>query len=256
MTTKLPGRTARTAAIAATMAAGIAAAALAVGTTGSARADQSPIPGTFSANVSIGTDYTFRGISQTDENPTIQGGFDWEHESGIYIGTWASNVNFGDGDQAHIELDYYAGWRPTFGALTLDVGGIYYTYPGAKRRLDYDFFEAKLGASYDFDVVTAGASLNWSPNYFGGSNDAFYLMGELAVPLPHGFELGGHIGHQWIKDNGTFGVPDYLDWSVSISYALEGIADLKLSYTDTDLKKSECRKICDARAIFSVSRSF
>src|SRR3546814_1978703 len=54
---------------------------------------ESPIPGTFAANVALGTDYVFRGISQTDEEPTVQGGFDWSHDSGIYLGIWGSNVD-------------------------------------------------------------------------------------------------------------------------------------------------------------------
>src|SRR3546814_12414933 len=89
---------------------------------------ESPIPGTFAANVALGTDYVFRGISQTDEEPTVQGGFDWSHDSGIYLGIWGSNVDFDDGDEAHLETDIYGGWKPTWNGFTFDVGGIYYLY--------------------------------------------------------------------------------------------------------------------------------
>jgi len=243
MTNSFTGRAALAAAV---MAACIGGPALA----------ESPIPGEFSANVSLGTDYVFRGISQTDEDPTIQGGLDWSHDSGVYLGIWASNVDFNDGDEAHIEADIYGGWKPTFGGFTFDIGGIYYAYPGADNDLNYDYVEAKLGASYDFEVAEAGVTMFYSPNFFGGGDDAFYLSGDVAVPLPYSFSLGGHLGHQWISDNTGFGTPDYLDWALSVTYALEGVADFKLAYTDTDLKSSECNDICDARAVFSVSRSF
>src|SRR3546814_2555522 len=64
------------------------------------------------------------------------------------------------------------------------------------------------------------------------------------------------LGHQWLSDNAGAGTPDYLDWAVSLTLAVDGIADFKLAYTDTDIKDSECADICDARAVFSVSRSF
>ncbi len=77
-------------------------------------------------------EYVFRGISQTDEGPAIQGGFD--ATCGIfYAGVWASNLDFGgDGagnDIANIEIDFYAGIKPKTGRITWDLGVIYYAYP-------------------------------------------------------------------------------------------------------------------------------
>ena len=88
-------------------------------------------PHTFTGNVGLFSEYRFRGISQTFQKPAIQGGFDYSHESGFYVGNWNSNVNEGAGFPAgNIEMDFYGGWKKTWGDWGLDLGGIYYYYPG------------------------------------------------------------------------------------------------------------------------------
>ncbi|MCW8930992.1 MAG: TorF family putative porin, partial [Gammaproteobacteria bacterium] len=81
--------------------------------------------GSISANVALTTDYYFRGISQTDNDGALQGGFDWAHDSGAYAGVWASNVSFGD---THLEFDTYAGFSNEVGDFGYDVGVIKYNY--------------------------------------------------------------------------------------------------------------------------------
>ena len=71
-----------------------------------------------SGNVALTTDYRFRGISQSDESPAIQGGFDFEHDSGFYLGAWGSSVDFdtnGAGYDGCLELDLYGGFSNSFG---------------------------------------------------------------------------------------------------------------------------------------------
>ena len=209
----------------------------------------------FGANVSLTTDYTFRGISQTDENPAIQGGFDFNHPTGLLAGIWASNVDFNDGDEASIEIDYYAGFSKSLAnGLGLELMAIYYSYPGADPdSFDYDYGELTVGGSYKW----FNAKLWYSPDFFAESGDAIYVEGNLDVPLPAEFGLGLHVGYQTIDDNGRFGTPDYTDWQVSISKELVGLG-LALSYVDTDLSDDECfggTELCDARVVFSVSKS-
>ena len=87
-----------------------------------------------SANVTLASDYVFRGVSQTDNQLAIQGGFDWGHDSGFYVGTWASNVDsqfFGGATDPQIELDLYAGFANEFSnGLGYDLGYLRYQYPG------------------------------------------------------------------------------------------------------------------------------
>jgi uncharacterized protein (TIGR02001 family) len=75
--------------------------------------------------------YRFRGIDQTYGQPALQGGIDYSHESGIYVGNWNSNVNSGAGfAEGNLEMDFYGGWKKSFGDFGLDLGAIYYYYPG------------------------------------------------------------------------------------------------------------------------------
>ena len=88
-----------------------------------------------SANVSLASEYRYRGIAQTDGDPAVQGGFDWTHASGVYAGTWGSNVSWlSDADpgvSSSVELDVYGGYRGTLGEFGYDVGLLRYFYPGS-----------------------------------------------------------------------------------------------------------------------------
>lgn len=209
-----------------------------------------------SANVGLVSQYSFRGITQSDEGPALQGGFDISHSSGLYAGVWASNVDFNDGDEANIETDLYAGYAGAVDKFSYDVGVIYYAYPGADNDLEYDFWEGKLELGYDFDLFSATAGFYYSPDYFAGSGDALYSTLGVEVPLPADFTLSGHVGYQTIDDNAAFAVPDYTDWSVGLGYTYEGF-DLSLQYVDTDLDQpGECADGCSEKIIFGISRSF
>src|SRR5213079_2572017 len=99
-------------------------------------AAQQPAPSPLTGNITLITDYRFRGISQTFDKPAIQGGFDYAHASGLYAGNWNSNVSQGAGfPGGNIEMDFYGGWKKAFGDVGLDVGAIYYYYPGTDAGL-------------------------------------------------------------------------------------------------------------------------
>jgi uncharacterized protein (TIGR02001 family) len=166
------------------------------------------VPGDFTATVTLGTDYLYRGISQTDENPTIQGSIDYSlmfNESiGIYAGLWASNLNFRDGNEATIEIDVSAGVKGEVAGFTWQAGMIGYFYPGASSALNYDFYEFAGKIGYDLGFVALSGGLNYSPDFFGKSGDAWYVYGDAKVPIPGApFDLAliGHLGHQWIEKN-------------------------------------------------------
>ncbi|MDQ5847403.1 MAG: TorF family putative porin, partial [Pseudomonadota bacterium] len=105
------------------------AAALAAPLTAAAQATPAPA---VTGNASLVSEYRFRGIDQTFGKPAFQGGFDYAHSSGIYVGNWNSNVNSGAGfPHSNLEMDFYGGWKKAFGDFGLDVGAIYYMYPGS-----------------------------------------------------------------------------------------------------------------------------
>lgn len=214
------------------------------------------VPGEFGSYVTLVSEYSFRGIAQSDEGPALQGGVDWNHDSGAYLGLWGSSVDFNDGDEASIELDFFGGYSFDIAEnFTGDVGGIYYAYPGAESNLDYDFIELYGSLGYDFEVVSVSASYAYSPEYFGNSGDAHYVTLSAEVPLPHDFAVYGHFGRQYIEDEAAFGVPDYNDWELGLQWQYDAVA-FNVSYVDTSLSTAECADGCDERVIAGVSVGF
>jgi uncharacterized protein (TIGR02001 family) len=219
--------------------------------------------GTFSANVGLFSDYTYRGVSQTGQEPALQGGMDWEHDIGLYAGVWGSNVDFSDGNEAHVEVDVYAGYGGSVGNFSYDLNFLYYLYPGASDALNYDFWEITPQIGYDFGVASVALSVSYSPDFFGGSDAAQFYQASVEVPLPKGFTLSGNVGYQAVDDNATFALPDYLTWGVGLGFDL-GTLHSKLSnfsigvdYVDTDISAAECgSENCDARAVLNISASF
>lgn len=207
----------------------------------------------FSGNVGLTTDYVYRGISQTDSGPAIQGGFDLEHSSGLSAGIWASNLDFGD--DSDIEIDYYAAFGGEFAnKLGYSVGAIYYSYPSSKAADDgdYDFAEVNGSLSYDFGPAAVSVGLNYSDDFFGSTGNATYATLGVDVPLPNDFALSLHYGAQNIDD-----ATDYNDWKLGLGKSYGGF-DFALDYTDTDLSdNTDCggANICDDRVIFTISKS-
>lgn len=220
---------------------------------------QDSIPGTFSGTAAFTTDYRFRGISQSDEGPAAQLGMIYTapvaDQWNIYAGAWGSNVDYDDGDEAHVEIDGFAGVVFTQDAFSLDLGGIYYSYPGASDSLNYDYWEAQAVASYTFDFAIVRAAVNYSPDYFGASGDAVYTKLATDVPLPYDFTLTGRIAYQWLEDEAAYGVPDYAEWGVGVIYPFKGV-NFGLEYADTNISDSDCADGCDATVLFTVSKSW
>ncbi|MGY8813968.1 MAG: TorF family putative porin [Gammaproteobacteria bacterium] len=210
-----------------------------------------------SANVTMASDYLYRGQSQTDNSPTIQGGFDYGHEAGLYLGTWASNVSFTD-DGA--EIDFYGGYGGELdNGLGYDMTVIYYWYPGTtKTSSGENFLEFGPSLSYTFGSdfePSVGVGLLYSDNWSFNSGTGTYIYGDLGFTLPNDFGLGFHIGSQSINNEIAWGTPDWLEYNVSLSKSFMGL-DFALTYSDTDLSEAECfggGNICDSTVVFSIS---
>lgn len=99
-----------------------------------------------SANIGATSNYMWRGLTQTDDKAAVQGGLDYSHDSGLYVGTWASNVDFGEDSYDGAEVDVYGGIkRELKGGLSYDVGVIDYTYPSEDIAFDVTEVYTKLG---------------------------------------------------------------------------------------------------------------
>jgi uncharacterized protein (TIGR02001 family) len=214
-----------------------------------------PGAGTLSGNVGVFSDYRFRGISQSDEGPALQGGLDYNHDAGLYLGVWGSSVDFNDGDEANLELDAYGGWNFDVGFGTFTVGGIYYWYPSASDDLNYDYFEVMAKLAHDFGFMSGSVSLNYSDNYFADSGQYFYPAVDVTVPLPKDFSLVGHLGYNSIDEEDKFGSPDYVDYIAGVGYKFYGV-DLSLQYIGSDLDDDDCVDGCGDAVVFGVKKTF
>jgi uncharacterized protein (TIGR02001 family) len=193
-----------------------------------AAADPSPLTG----NMAIVTDYRFRGISQTFELPAIQGGIDYAHASGVYLGNWNSSVSgISFTDTAGIEMDFYGGWKKSFGDIGLDIGLLQYYYPGAKTGAGekYDTLEGYIGASWKW--LSAKYSYAFS-DYFGltNSDGSAYLDLNFTMEVAPKLNVVAHYGMQTIKN---YEALEYNDWKLGVTYDLAGWI-LGAAYIDTD----------------------
>ena len=176
-----------------------------------------------SANVSFTSDYIWRGMTQTD-GPALQGGFDFESESGFYAGIWGSNVNFNNGNGQ--ELDYYAGYGFSLGELGVDVGYIVFDYPDSSPDLKFE--EIYLGFSLGDFGLTYASGQDEAPDYLEFS----YSVGDFSVAygeyddygenltIGYGFACGQFdcsFGYYDFSDDGYGADEDGIFFSVSAS---------------------------------------
>jgi uncharacterized protein (TIGR02001 family) len=233
-------------------AAGLPAAAM-------AQAPSQPAPAsphTLTGNVGLFSQYIFRGLTQTNRDPAIQGGFDYSHVSGLYAGTWASNISWLRDSGAYMsggsgEFDFYGGFKGSIGKsdFTFDVGTLYYWYPG-----DANTLANPLNPKADTWEIYGALGWKWftvkyshvvSSEAFGvlDASGTYYLDFSAAVPLGEsGVTLDAHYGIQKFKgqDPRNVGVPignddaySYEDWRIGISYALPKDFTIGAFYTDT-----------------------
>ncbi|HMV70587.1 MAG TPA: TorF family putative porin [Pseudomonadales bacterium] len=215
--------------------------------------------GNYTGNVTLATDYVFRGVSQTQERPAIQGGFDAAFDNGIYAGVWASNVDFGT--DASTELDFYGGYaaRLSCSSCSYKIGVAYYRYDGDPQ---FDYVEAML--AFTWGGLTAG--LNWSPEYVGDSaTDAlgdevelYYPYLNYAHPLPFDLTLSLHVAMNLMSEKGLFepGEDEYTEWSIGLGKSV-GSFSFALTYWDSTIEDlyGVDSSDADARVVFSVGRS-
>lgn len=222
-------------------------------------ADAPPVTG----NMTIASDYRFRGISQTYLGPAIQGGIDYAHASGVYLGNWNSNVSsvlFAGG--SGIEMDFYAGYKKSFGDFGIDVGTIYYYYPNAEWNVNtgsttgtakFDNWEIYLGGSWKWASAKFFYALS---DYFGLSNEqagsywvhrddgtplggqgdssgTWYLDLTATIPVTKELSVVAHYGKLDVK---KYSELEYSDWKLGVTYDLNGWL-LGAAYVDTDAKK-------------------
>ncbi len=201
----------------------------------------------FSGNIGISNNYIWRGLTQTNDEPAISGGLDWAHDSGFYIGTWVSNVQYASDDAFSYEHDMYAGYAGEYNGVSYDIGYLYYNY---NEEAKFDFSEIYGSLGYGGFSITAfifahtqaeeSAGLttaNVGRNYDYGFGETYYISLDygFAIPNLEGWEGGLHVGYHDgdFVDGFNFanGVFEYLDWNASIA---KGGFSFMISGTDLD----------------------
>jgi uncharacterized protein (TIGR02001 family) len=199
--------------------------------------------GEWSGNFAVTTDYVFRGITQSNGDWSISGGFDYA-ESGFYAGSWWGSIDFGDTTDANVEWDLYAGLTPSWNGLDFDFGGIYYIYPDADNN-DYNFFELYAGVSKSLDdAVSVGAKFAYSPDFFGATGTGTYTEGNIAFALTEVVSLDAAVGYQTIDED-----EDYTTFNLGATVSMNGF-DLDFRYHDADYPG------IDDAFVISLGRSF
>jgi len=204
-------------------------------------------PGPITANVTLASEYRYRGIAQTNSLPAVQGGFDYAHESGFYVGNWNSTISWiGDtyaGASAPIEMDLYAGFKKEVSeGLTLDGGVLQYYYPTSNLKIpttasNPNTTELYVAATYSFATLKYSYSLT---DLFGqiGSKGSSYV--DLALNYDTGVEgiiLNGHVGYQNVTGTANAN-SSYTDWKLGLTKDLGNGMNVAVAYIGTNANGS------------------
>jgi uncharacterized protein (TIGR02001 family) len=210
----------------------------------------------YGGSVAVTSDYVFRGVSQTDEGPALQGSLDFGHASGLYAGAWASNVDFDAPDGIDIEVDLYVGWTLEFENETwLDLHLVRYLYPGAKQGFGINYNE--FIAAYGFMNFTA--TLGYTDNYINSDESALYYHFGGEYPLGDtGYTFTAGVG---FNDISNAAGSDYWDYQFGINRSWDAIT-ADLSYYDTSGFDADVQdflgpdKWADGRVVLTFSWEF
>lgn len=205
------------------------------------------------------SDYRSRGQSQTLGDPALQASATLAHDSGLYLGAWASNVDFGNDLKTRLEVDYYAGyfWQ-IHDEVSLDLGYVKYAY-SKEGQLNYaesyailSAYGVQLGHQYASDYA-GDQAYSWS--YLGYETS---LPADIGLALRYG--LVDYKDEVLVSSSGNTR-STYNEWEVKLTKDLLG-ATWGIAYVDTDMSKAECDNflgyddLCEATAVASVSKSF
>lgn len=230
-------------------------------------------PHTFTGNVMLASEYLYRGIAQTNGKAALQGGFDYAHASGFYLGAWGSNISWlsdaGPGISAPLELDLYGGYKNSFagGDWNYDVGVLTYNYPGTYPtgfvKPDTTEIYGQLGykwLSLKYSNVVSSHIFGFTTPTGGNTRGSGYLDLSATYELGNGWGVNAHAGHQSVKG---FSAASYTDWKLGVTKDV-GVGTVGLYYSSTDAKGNTGepyrnafnRDLGEGRAVISFSKTF
>jgi uncharacterized protein (TIGR02001 family) len=209
----------------------------------------------FTGSALLGTDYIFRGVSNTNEDPTAQVEFDATRGM-FWAYVWGSNSAYAD-----LEIDWGAGISPKWKDFTFTIGGLYYTYMGSSGL---NFFELKTGVAWASGAWSLGVTNYWSPDYtqsLGNSNAIEGSVGYTFAGKLFNFftpTISGGVGFQSYEEIAS----DYTYWNAGLTLGFLDHWSADVRYYDTDYSKAECfiqsgrQNNCDARVVGAIKATF
>lgn len=208
-----------------------------------------------SSTVTAVSDYTFNGVSQTDNNPALQASLDYAADSGWYLGTWASNVDFGSGDDTWLEWDVYAGkFIQLNERVSVDLGIAYYTYHGDSNSDDYYYPEAYAKFGYGSTLGQSELNFWYSWDYFGLDVGHYIMMAAHTFTVAEGHDIRISFDRSTSNDEDKWtwdGDDAYNHYRIEYMTSYNGF-DFNLAVEDTSMDLDTA----DTRAVFAVSRTF
>lgn len=198
----------------------------------------------YSFNLSIVSDYVYRGVSQSANDGALQAGADVNYGS-FYAGTWASTVDFGD--DTNFEWDFYAGFTGSTSEFDYDLGVTYFNYIGDPKDSDYNMVEFKAAASKTWDKFTLAGAIYYSPDFYGVDEKATYLEASMNYEIDGRFSVSGGVGHQYL-DVGQ----GYDSWNLGLGINLTEQLALDLRYYDSGVRS----EFSDARFVVGLGVAF
>lgn len=242
----------------------LAVAAFAVLSSAPAFAQQAAADYTLTGNLTLASDYRFRGISQTNKKPTLQGGFDFA-AGGFYAGNWNSNIDSDLYTGSNLEMDFYGGYKGTAASFGYDVGALYYYYPGSGNTGAGKIDNTELYAAASFGPVTLKYSHAVSDFFNAPDSKNSYYLDLSASHEIGGFVLGAHVGYQKLKGGarvteiGGAGLRDSIvDYRLGVTRDVSGfVLGAALIGTNRDLAGSVAgRNISGDTLVLSVGKTF
>ncbi len=198
----------------------------------------------FSWELTAVSDYVWRGVSQSDENPTGQAGFTYTSPVGVYAGVWASGVDFG-GNKPDFEVDGFVGYNVDFSkSVNFDIMLNRYAYPDA-GELNFNELITTTTFAEAYSLTVA-----YTDDFGGSETDAWYVAGGASFGLPQDFSLDLGVGRSMFEDE--YG-EDYTDWSVGVSRNW-GPVSAALAYIGTDGNGRDAfGELADSRVVLTLS---
>lgn len=207
------------------------------------------------STVSLASDYTFNGVSQTSNDPALQASVDYAANSGFYAGTWASNVDFGSGDDTNIEWDAYLGqYFQLNEKVGLDAGIAYYTYHGDSVSDTYNYPEAYAKFGYSSSLGNSELNFWYSWDYFGLEVNHYIAMIAHTVEVAPGHNIKVTFDRSTSADENKWawdGKDAYNHYRVEYMTSWKSL-DFDLAFENTTMDYDTA----DARVVLSVSRTF